>query len=334
MDPIRRRLTRQIGAGLAGSCLAGISPGLLAQTTSLWPTRTVKVIYPYAPGGSGDVLLRSVTDSLPKQWNSPVVPDYRAGAGGLIGAEAVARAEPDGYTLLMAISALVLSPQMLAKPSFHPLRDLAPVTLMGRIEAVLAVHTSLPVKDLNGFIEYINRLGTPFPFGSVGLGSNGHLGMEIFGRMAKIGLTHVAYRGEGPLLQDLVAGQVSAGIITAANARKHAEVGKLRILATVGQSRAALAPDVPTFAEAGFPGLDRTTWAGIFAPANTPKTIVDKINASVNQVLADNDLRARMLDTFGWAVKGSTPGEFSEIVRSDYDYWGEAIRASNLRGSS
>ena len=334
MDRSRRQVVRQLGAGLVGACLAGIAGHASAQTPSNWPTRAVRLVYPYPPGGSGDVLSRALTESLHKSWNTPIVVDNRAGAGGMIGAEAVARAEPDGYTLLMAITALVLSPQMLEKPSFNPLRDLVPITSLGHIEAVLAVHSSLPVKDLKGFVDYINGLGSPFPYGSVGLGTNGHLVMEIFGRRSKTRLTHVAYRGEAPLMQDLISGQVSAGIIAAANARKYAEAGKIRILATVGRSRSVLIPDVPTFTEAGYPGLDRSTWAGVFAPAGTPRTIVEKVAADIKLVLAESELRARMLENFGWALKGSTPGEFAEVVRSDYEYWGDAIRASNLRGSA
>lgn len=333
MDRSRRRLVRQLGAGLAGSCLAGFGAHTYAQTTPNWPTRPVRLIYPYPPGGSGDVVLRALTESLHKMWNVPVLADNRAGAGGMIGADAVAKAEPDGYTLLMGITALVLSPQIAEKPSFHPLRDLTPITMLGRIEAVLAVHSSLPAKDLKGFVDYINGSGAPFPYGSVGLGTSGHLGMEVFGRLAKTRLTHVPYKGEAPLLQDLISGQVSAGIIAAANARKHVETGKLRALATVGRSRSALLPDVPTFAEAGYPGLDRATWSGIFAPANTPRAIVEKIGADINQVLAQTELRTRMLENFGWALKGSTPAEFADIARSDYEFWGEAIRAANLRGT-
>jgi tripartite-type tricarboxylate transporter receptor subunit TctC len=333
MNRLRRRLLRHLGTGLAGSWLAGAAGQVLAQTPPNWPTRPVKLIYPYPPGGSGDILLRSLTESLYKLWNVPIVADNRAGAGGMIGAEAVARAEPDGYTLLMGITALVLSPQMLEKPPFHPLRDLTPITLLGRIEAVLAVHSSLPVKDLKGFVDYVNGLGTPFPYGSVGLGTSGHLGMEVFGRKAKIRLTHVPYKGEGPLLQDMIAGQVSAGIVAAANARKYAEAGKIRVLATVGRSRSALLPEVPTFTESGYLGLDRSTWSGIFAPASTPRAIVEKVGADINQVLTQTELRTRMLENFGWALKGGTPAEFAEIVRSDYEYWGDAIRAANLRGT-
>lgn len=333
MDRSRRRLVGQLGAGLAGSSLAGFVGHVSAQAPPKWPTRPVSLVYPYPPGGSGDVLLRSLTESLQRTWGVPVLADNRAGAGGMIGAGAVAKAEPDGHTLLMGITALVLSPQMMDKPSFHPLRDLVPITMLGRIEAVLVVHSGLPAKDLKGFVDYINGLGAPFPYGSVGLGTSGHLGMEVFGRMAKVRLTHVPYKGEGPLLQDLIAGQVSAGIIAAANARKHAEAGKIRVLATVGRSRSALLPEVPTFTEAGYPGLDRSTWSGILAPANTPRAIVEKVGADIQQVLAQTELRRRMLESFGWALSGSTPDEFAEVMRSDYEYWGEAIRVAGLRGT-
>ena len=333
MNRSRRRLIHQFGAGLAGTCLAGFATQGSAQVPPKWPTRQVTLVYPYPPGGSGDVLLRSLTESLQKAWGVPVIADNRAGAGGMIGAGMVAKAEPDGHTLLMAITALVLSPQMMDKPAFHPLRDLAPITTLGRIEAVLVVQAGLPVKDLKGLVDHITGLGAPFPYGSVGLGTSGHLGMEVFGRLAKVRVTHVPYKGEGPLLQDLVAGQVNAGIIAAANARKFVESGKLRVLATVGRTRSALLPDVPTFTEAGYPGLDRSTWSGILAPANTPRATVDKIGADIQQVLAQPELRARMLETFGWALKGCTPAEFAEVMRSDYEFWGDAIRVAGLRGT-
>ena len=334
MDRSRRRVVGQLGAGIAGGWLTGFSARISAQAPPNWPARPIRLIYPYPVGGSGDILLRALTESLRKVWGTTVVVDNRPGAGGMIGAEAVAKAEPDGYTLLMAISALVLSPQIVEKPSFHPLRDLAPITALGSIEAVLAVHSSIPARDLKGFVQHVQGMAAPFPYGSVGLGTSGHLLLEILGMKAKMRLTHVPYKGEGPLIQDLISGQVPAGIITAANARKHAETGRIRILAMVGKSRSALVPEVPTFAEAGYAGMDRVTWAGMFAPAGTPRALLDRIAADINQVLAQSDLRTRMLESFGWTLKGNTPVEFAETVRSDYEFWGEVIRAANLRGSS
>ncbi|WP_354682411.1 tripartite tricarboxylate transporter substrate-binding protein [Cupriavidus necator] len=179
-------------------------------------------------------------------------------------------------------------------------------------------------------IEYIHKLGKPLPYGSYGLGSSGHLQMEIFGRNARVALTHVPYKGEGPLLNDLLGGQLPAGIVAAVSARQHARTGKLRAIAVAGQGRSPLLPDVPTFLEAGVPGLGRQGWLGLFAPAATPRAVIDKVSADVNRVLASPELRARMVQ-LGILVKGSSPAAFADVVKAEQTYWAEALRASNIR---
>lgn len=330
MQHSRRRVLRQIGWGLAGGSLAGLGVGRAFAQPAGFPGRTVRIVMPYAAGGTGDVVARAIADGLAKTWGKAVVVDNKPGAGGMIGADAVAKADPDGYTLLMALTGLVQAPSLYGKAPFHPIRDFAPISELATSHLALVVQPDLPVTSLKGFVEYAAKQGKPFPYGTYGLGSSGHLQMEIFGRVAKLQLVHVPYKGEGPLVNDLLGGQVPAAVVGAATARTHSRAGKIRVLAVAGTTRSPLLPETPTFRESGYAGLERQGWIGLFAPAATPVAIVDKVSADVNKVLANADLRTRMTD-LGILLKGSSPAAFATVVKAEQEYWAEAIRAANIQ---
>lgn len=328
MEISRRRAMRHLGLGLAGASLAGLGVGrALAQQD--FPARPVRMVMPYAAGGTGDVVARAIAERLSRTWGKPVVVDNRPGAGGMIGADAVARSEPDGYTLLMALTGLVQAPSLYRKAAFNPVTDFAPISELATSHIALVVQPSLNIKSLRELIAHFGRQDRPLPYGSYGLGSSGHLQMEIFGRVAKLPLVHVPYKGEGPLVNDLLGGQVPAGVVGAATARTHSAAGKLRVLAVAGSDRSPLLPDTPTFRQEGFAGLERQGWIGLLAPAGTPRPLVEKISADVNRVLESADLRARMTD-IGVLLKGSSPTAFAGVVKAEQVYWADAIRAADI----
>ncbi|QBY51265.1 tripartite tricarboxylate transporter substrate binding protein [Cupriavidus oxalaticus] len=329
MQQGRRRVLRQLGLGAAGAALAGTGWTARAQGAA-YPARTVRIVMPYAAGGTGDVVARAIADGLAKAWGKAVVVDNRPGAGGMIGADMVAKAEPDGYTLLFALTGLVQAPSLYTKATFNPVRDFAPISELATSHLALVVQPDVPAASIRQLVDYIRKLGKPLPYGSYGLGSSGHLYMEIFGRNAGVPLTHVPYKGEGPMLNDLLGGQLPAAMVAAVSARQHARTGKLKVIAVAGQARSPLLPDVPTFQEGGVPGLERQGWIGLFAPTGTPRAIVDKVSVDVNRVLTNADLRARMVD-LGILLKGSSPAAFTDVVKQEQAYWAEAIRASDIR---
>ncbi|MGO4155275.1 Bug family tripartite tricarboxylate transporter substrate binding protein [Cupriavidus sp. YAF13] len=330
MQQARRRVLRLLAEGTAAATLTGVNIGTAAAQPSAFPKRVVRLVWPYSAGGTGDQFARGLAEVLASTWGKAVIVDNRPGAGGMIAADMVAKAEPDGHTLLMALTSVVQTPLLYGKPPYNPVRDLAAVSELATIHQTLVVHPDLPVTSMKGLAEYAQKLGKPLPYGTVGLGSSSHLQMEVFGRNAKAALMHVPYKGEAPLMTDLLGGQVPVGLVAAVTARQHVRTGKLRPLAVGGAGRSPLLPDVPTFQEAGFSGMDRTGWFGMFAPAATPPSLVQRISADTNKALENPALRTRMLEA-GILVKGSTPAAFSQVVQRDQVYWGELIRSADVR---
>lgn len=329
MDEFRRRVLRQLGCGLAGSALGGFATVAHGQDAS-FPSRPVRVIYPLAAGGLGDSVGRVLFNAVGQAWKQPVVIDNRPGAGGMIGADAVAKAAPDGYTLLLTITALVQVPSLVAKAPFDPIRDFAPVSEIATTHIALMVRPELPVRTVRELVEYVRRSGKPLPYGTYGVGSTGHLLMEMFARQTGMPVTAVAYKGEAPLLTDMLGGQVNAGFLSATAAAQQIRAGKLRALAVSGDNRSPLLANVPTFIEAGYPEIDGSGWIGLFAPARTPAALVEKISADLRAALTKTEVRAK-LEEYGLLLRGTTPAAFTAAVRQQHAYWARAIRDSNIR---
>jgi len=327
MKTDRRRSLKRLAAGaLAGSWGLPLS-GAWAQA---WPTRPVRVVVPYSAGGLTDVVARALCEVLARQWGQPVVVDNRPGAGGVLGADAVAKAAPDGHTLLLTLTGLVQTPSLYAKVPFDPLRDFAPVSELATTHIVLVAQPTLPYSDLKGLVQHVRADGKPLLYGSFGQGSSGHLSMEVFGRASKLPMQHVPYKGEAPLVTELLGGQVPVGIVSATTARQHARSGKLRPLAVTGTTRSPLLPDVPTFQQAGFAGMERTGWFGLLAPAATPRPALEKLSADANTALARPELRERMAE-IGVVLKGSSPASFGALLKDEQAYWAEVIRVAGVR---
>jgi len=326
MTHTRRHALKQLALGALGGAAWSLPLTRAQGQSAAYPSRPVRVVVPYAAGGTTDVLARQLFQILSKQWGQSVVIDNRTGAGGIPGTEVVAKAAPDGLTLLLTLTGLVQAPSLYTrtKVPFDPLRDFAPISELGTTPIVLVGQPNNPsYSDLKGLVQHARADGQPVLYGTFGLGSSGHLSMEMVGHAAKLRMQHVPYKGEMPLLTDLLSGHIPLGVIGAMTARQQGD--KLRPLAVTGTSRAPILPDVPTFQEMGFSGAERTGWFGLLAPAGTPQPIIEKISNDASAALALPEFRARMND-LGVILKGSTPAAFAAQMKEEFAYWAEVVR--------
>jgi tripartite-type tricarboxylate transporter receptor subunit TctC len=308
--------------------LAAMSVPAQAQTT--YPTRPVRLIVPSSPGGGTDISARILAPQLTQFLGQQVVVENRPGAGTMIGSEAVARAAPDGYTLLMGISTLAINPAMYKKVSYDALKDLAPVSQAVSLSNVLVIHPSLPSRNLKDFIAFARTRPGQINFASAGVGTSPHLSMELFLVMAKLRMLHVPYKGSGPGVTDLIAGHVPVMMPNMLSAQPHIKSGRLRALGVTGAKRAPGADDIPTIAEAGLPGYEAVQWYGVLAPAATPRDIITRLHAGVVRALQNPDVRQRLLHD-GAEPVGSSPEEFAAYLRSETTKWARVIKAAGIK---
>ena len=296
-----------------------------------YPAKPLKMIIPYPPGGGNDTLGRLFAAKLGDRLGQPVVVENRPGAGTLIGTEAAARSAPDGYTILLSsIATHALSPNLYAKVPYDPIRDFAPVTLLGIAPTVLVVRNDLPAKDLGEFVAAAKAKPGGFTYASGGNGTPPHINGEVFKAVAGVDLLHVPYKGGGPALVDLMAGRVDVMLDTAASAMPHVRSGKLRALAITGPKRSAEYPDLPTFAEAGLPEYDTNAWYSVHAPAGTPPEVVRRLNAELVASLKESDVQARFKQLSTDPV-GNSPEEFAAFVRAELDKYARVIKGAGIR---
>jgi len=312
-----------IGAAL----LAGASCAASAQTD--YPSRAVRIVVPSSPGGGTDILTRLLTPQLTERLRQQVVVDNRPGAGSIIGNELVAKAAPDGYTLLMGISTLAILPAMHKKLSYDALRDLAPITQAISAPNVLVVHPSLPVRSVKELIAFARKRPGDLTYASAGLGTNPHLTMELFLNMAKVKMVHVPYKGLGPAIIDLVAGHVVVATATMLTGLPQIRGGRLRGLGVTGAVRSSVLPDLPTIAEAGVPGYEAGQWYGLFAPARTPRNIINRLHAATTGALQASAIKEKMASD-GVQPVGNTPEEFSRYLRAETVKWGKVVQAAGM----
>jgi tripartite-type tricarboxylate transporter receptor subunit TctC len=310
-----------------GALLAGIAC-VQAQTTD-YPTRPVRIIVPSSPGGGTDILARLMAKKLAESMGQPFIVENRAGAGQALGIDVVARAPADGYTLLMAASAIVLNQVLSKKTSYDTVRDFAPVSLVATVSNVLVVHPSLPVKTEAELIAYAKAHPGTLNYSSAGTGTSPHLSMELFRSMAGITMTHVPYKGTGPATVDVVAGQVQLSMPNLLTAMPHIKGGTLRALGVTGPRRATGLPNVPTIAEAGLPGYESVQWYGLMAPAGTPAPIIARLQAEIAKSLASPEMQAAMANEGADAV-GNKPQEFAAFIRSEIDKWSKVVKAARI----
>ena len=310
------------------ACLAAPGAGALAQA---YPVKPIRLVLPYPPGGGSDTIGRPLAQKMGEGLGQQVVVENRGGAGGNIGMEAVARSAPDGYTLVFALTAqLAINPGLYPKLPYDPVRDYAPITLLGAGGYILVVHPSLPVKSVKELVALARARPGQIAYSSSGNGSGGHLAVELFNSMAGIRMLHVPYKGGGPALMDMIAGQVQLLFATQLASWPHVQSGRIRALAVSTAKRPASLPDLPTVAEAGIPGYDSGVWYGVLAPAGTPREIVMRLNRETARVLALPDYRSLLVNNTIEPI-GSSPEDFASTIKSEIVKWARVIKDANVR---
>lgn len=297
-----------------------------AQAPQAWPTRAVKIVVPYSAGGTADNLGRLTADHLTNALKQPFIVDNKGGAGGTLGSMQVAKAAPDGYSLVVSgIGSHVIAPILLGS-SMNPMKDFTHIALLGGPPSALVINADLPVKDLKGFIAYVNAAPKGLSWGSPGLGTHAQLIGELFAVGNKLNLVHISYKGAGPAVMDLLGGQIQAGFMTLRSAASHIQSGKLRVLAITSTKRLKDYPNVPTFAELGYPKLTAITWFSLSAPAGLPKSIVNKLNLEVRNGLRSQTIRDQLafeyIETQDWDADN-----FTQFFKSEIDLWSPLVRS-------
>ena len=309
--------------------LAGIGFGAGAGVAADYPTRPVRLLVGFPPGGAADILGRVSAQQLSERLGQPVVVDNRGGAGGLLATEIAARATPDGYTLLFTSIPHVINPHLYKKVHYDAVKDFAPVVQFVNVPLMMAANPSLPVKTVKDLIAHAKSRPGQVHYASGGSGASSHLAMEHFRAMAGIELNHIPYKGTGPLITDLIAGQVGLTIASAVPLAPHVKTGKLRGMAVTSARRSPSFPDLPAIAET-VPGYAVVNWFGLLAPAGTPPAIINRVNAELNQALNETrikeSLRAQGADT-----TGGSAAAFASTIRSDFAQWAKVVRESGAR---
>jgi tripartite-type tricarboxylate transporter receptor subunit TctC len=312
---------------LGALLLLGAAPAC-AQT---WPSKLVRVVVPFPPGSTPDIVARLVTQGLAELFGQSFVIDNRSGAGGNIGTDAVAKAKPDGYTLLIGSNGpIAVNKALYETLPYDPERDLAPITLLVRAPQIFVVNAKLPIADFAGFVGYAKAHPGAMSYGSVGSGSASHLSMEELKFRAGLDLVHVPYRGFPAVIGDLVAGQIQASSAIAASVLPYMEDGRLRALAITTLHRASLAPTVPTIAELGYPELEAYAWQGLLAPTGTPPEIIDRLHTETVKLLRQPALHDALVRQ-GYEVIGDTPAEFATFIRAETAKWTAVIQRTGAR---
>jgi tripartite-type tricarboxylate transporter receptor subunit TctC len=319
-----RRQFLQLAAGAAA--LPTISRVARAQA---YPLRPVRIIVGAAPSGTYDIMARLIGQWLSERLGQQFVIENRPGAGTTIGTEAVVKAPPDGYTLLLVGAAAATSALLYDKLNFNLMRDIAPVAAISREPHILAVNPSVPARTVPEFIAYAKGSPDKISMASGGIGTVGHLSGELFKMMTGVNLVHVPYRGLGPALTDLLGGQVQVTFASTAPSIEHVRAGKLRALAATSATRSEMLPDVPTVAEF-VPGYEASTWSGVGAPKGTPAEIIEKLNKEINAALADPKIKARLADLASAPLVGSA-ADFGKLIADETEKWGTVIRALNIK---
>ncbi len=321
---IRRNFLMQILCSIIGCALA-----LPASAQGAYPTKPVRIVVPVPPGGGTDYTARLLAEKLGPLLGQPVIVENRPGAAGNLGVQLVATAPADGYTLVMPISSFPTNPSLYKLP-FDTVKDFAPVVLAGTLPLILVVSPSVPAKNVGELIALAKAQPGTVNYANSGAGTTAHLAGELFNRMAGVKLASVNYKGGGPAVTDLLGGHVQVYFATVASVLQHIESGRLRALAVTGSSRISELPSVPTVAESGVPGFDVRAWFGLFAPANTPRPIIERLNRELVKILALPEVKDKMA-VHGMQPGGGTPESLGTFLVAEIDKWGKVIREAGIR---
>ena len=320
--PSRRRLLVAAGTAL---CL--IAPAFAQTQGPAYPTKPVKLVVPYPPGGPTDIVARLVAQKLSEQMGQPFIIDNRPGAGANTGAELVARSAPDGYTLVVATTAHAINPSLFKNLGYSLSKDFVPVSLLTSGPLVIVANPALPVKNITELIALAKSKPGELNFATSGNGQSTHLSAELFASMAGVKMNHIPYKGSAPALTDTMGGQTHLMFDTMLSAMPHVKGGKLKALAVTSASRSPVAPDVPTVAESGLPGYEAIAWNGLLAPAGTPPEVVARLNAELKKALASPDVKDKF-EAQGFAASWTTPTDFGRFLTVEVDKWAKVVKVS------
>ncbi|MEK7437465.1 MAG: tripartite tricarboxylate transporter substrate binding protein [Pseudomonadota bacterium] len=305
------------------------SAGAFSQA---YPAKPIRLVVPYPAGGPLDIMARAIGQKLTEAWKQPVVVDNRAGAGGNIGADFVAKSAPDGYTLLMgAVATHAINPSLYSKIPYDPVRDFAPVALVAQVPNILVLNPAVPAKTVRELIALARSKPGYLNFGSGSTGSTGHLAGELFNTMAGVKMVHIPYKGAAPATADLLGGQVHLMFDNLASALPNVKAGKLRALAVTTLARSEAIPELPTIAESGLPGFDLSTWFGLMVPAGTPPEIVARLNAEIVRALDAKDMRERLEKMGAEPLPNNTPEHFAAFIRAEAAKYAKVVKDSGAR---
>jgi tripartite-type tricarboxylate transporter receptor subunit TctC len=315
---------------MVGVCLAVVAMSVHASAQGNFPNKPIRIVIPYAPGSVADVFARIVAQSMAAQWHgASIVVEAKSGANGSIAAEEVARAAPDGYTWLLVTTFFTASPSLTNNLRWDPLRDFAAVGQICRAPNFFIVPTSLPVKNVAEFVALAKAKPGTLNYSHPGKGSTGHLGFELFKRLAGIDVTGIGYRGYPQMVPDIASGLITSTFLSANQALSQVQTGTIRIIGTINDGRTKYFPDVPTMAEQGYADAQVTPWFGIVVPAATPQPIVERISKALDAALATTDVRDR-LDTAGCEPKGAPLGQFSDVIKADVALWAKVVKEAGI----
>jgi len=317
-------------AALAAIAGAAFASGPAFAQAPAWPQKPIRLVVGYAAGGATDVIARLVATKLGDHLGQPVVVDNRAGANSNLGAELVAKAAPDGYTLYVYTIANTINASLYTKLGYDPAKDFEPIGLIAKIPNILVVNNSLPVKSVADYIRFAKESKDGITFASSGSGSSIHLSGEMFKMQTKLNMLHIPYKGSAPAVTDLLGGQVQSMFDNAPSALPHVQAGKLRAIAITSAQRSPLLPDVPTVAESGFPGFDVQSWFGLAAPVGTPQPVIAQVNAALGKVLAAPEVRQRLQDMLATPEPG-TPAQMRAFAQGEIQRWREVVKQSGAK---
>lgn len=324
-------LLRLASLALSTIVLAGAPDGVLAQSVQGYPSKSIRMVVPFPPGGPADILSRAIGQKLTESWGQQVVVDNRSGAGGIIGSDIVAKATPDGYTLLMGfVGTHAINPSLYTKIPYDNVKDFEPVSLVATATIILVLHPSVSATSVGELISLAKSKPGELTFGSPGNGTPQHLAGELFNTMAGVKMVHVPFKGAVPAIIDLLGGRILLIFSSAPPALPHVKTGKLRALAVTSAKRSYVAPDLPTISESGLPGYEVINWYGVLAPAGTQKAIVAKLNPEIVKILNMPDVKER-LSAVGIETFSSTPAQFAAFIKDETAKWAKVVKFSGAR---
>jgi tripartite-type tricarboxylate transporter receptor subunit TctC len=324
---LKRAFVRHLLAGAAAVSSLAVAPCAFAQE---WPAKPIHLIVSFAPGGLTDLIARAMQPKLAEGLGQPVIIENRPGAGGTVAEGLLARAAPDGYTIMLTADSVPANPHLIATLPYDTLKDLVPVSLLVRIPLVLLVNPAVPATTVKEFVDYARANNGKISYASPGIGTSNHLYFEVFKDLTHLEMPHIAYKGGGPAMTDLLGGHVPVMLISATLATPQVAAGKVRALAVTSGKRSPQMPNVPTFAEAGFPDFHPQQWTGLFVPAGTPPAVIARLTAEFSKALKAPDVLARLTELRAEPVM-SSQAEFTSLIHKDYQVLGKLIRDRNIK---